>query len=369
MKLDNNMQIIDLSEILDENFGDKVDVRKFQSRLLSDVDATIKTDACYLCGAKCSSYCKSHSIPAFSLKYIAQNGKLLNCNSIFDSKYQDQVDGVKKAGVFFLICDKCDNEVFQDYENEDNYILEPTNIMLTQIALKNTIRSIWAKKRQIEMLQRVINIYPAEFYKSQYCDHINTLPLLEKDFNYARKALQGNNDSKYRLQLFLKLPYRIPFAFQGAIELFFDLSGNVINNIYDKSSTHNNQSVHIAILPLKQQSVIIMFTEKNKMKYRNFFHQLERFSESEKLEIINFIIFAYTDEYMISPTVPNTILHELKQMASKGIDIKIKKDKSVKVSKSKLIASATNKLRDQYSFSQRHIISNLLHEQFKLDTD
>lgn len=361
MKINNSsMHTIDLSDILNMDLGNVVEYRRFQSGLLHDINVAIKTETCYLCGNKCTSYCNSHTIPAFCLRYIAENGKLLNCNSIFDSTYQNQEDGVNKAGTFHLICKKCDNETFKDYEDENNYFNELTDIMLAQIALKDVLKAIWGKMREMEMLLKLSKQIQSEIIQRKYEDHIATMELLQKDYNFAVNALSHPNKKRYALQLLITLPYKVPIAYQGAIELFCDLSGNVINNIYNKDSIENNQSLHLAILPFKESSVILMFVEENKKKkkYKQFFHQLRKLSEPEQLAVINYIVFAYTDDYFISPTISDDVLIGLKNMASKSVDI---------ISPNSIgLSSATKILCDSFSFVHRFEIENLLHEKYKI---
>lgn len=75
---------------------------------------------CLLCGKKTDGFCKSHSVPQFSLKYIAESGMVFHPSIFMDIEQLDVEKGVMNSGIFQRICRECDGRFFQDYENERN---------------------------------------------------------------------------------------------------------------------------------------------------------------------------------------------------------------------------------------------------------
>lgn len=126
----------------------KIDFRKMLSKTLKESRNSAKLDKCYYCGNDCSSFCNSHSVPAFCLKRIAQSGEVLYLNSLIESPLMDVAKGINEAGTFHIICRKCDSTIFSDYETPENYSKIPTPKMIAQIAMKNNLKFI--SKRLLE---------------------------------------------------------------------------------------------------------------------------------------------------------------------------------------------------------------------------
>ena len=103
------------------------------------------------------------------------------------------------------------------------------------------------------------------------------------------------------------LPYKVPIATQSAIALSKDLEGNEINNIFDMSESVRMQCMHLAILPLKEESVVLAFYNKRDKLYRKLRHQINSLSEQKILQFLNYIIFAYAENYFISKTIQSAI--------------------------------------------------------------
>ena len=103
------------------------------------------------------------------------------------------------------------------------------------------------------------------------------------------------------------LPYKVPIATQSIIALSKDLEGNEINNIFDMSESVRMQFMHLAILPLKEESVVLAFYHKRDKLYRKLRHQINSLSEQKILQFLNYIIFAYAENYFISKTIQSAI--------------------------------------------------------------
>jgi hypothetical protein len=127
----------------------KIEYKKMIGKLLGKSRQDAKTGECYYCGRPCSSFCNSHSVPAFCLRNIAVNGYVFYSNTLVSIPLLDYDKGVNESGTFHLICRECDSKIFSDYENPDNYRNKPTSKMLAQISMKNYLKSI--SKRLFEL--------------------------------------------------------------------------------------------------------------------------------------------------------------------------------------------------------------------------
>ena len=102
-----------------------------------------KPDKCILCGKPQTSFCNSHSIPHMILKTIACEGKVLEPWMLMDEiDVVDLESGIKKSGTFHFICRECDALYFQDYENKEALLNDPTDKMLAEIALKSMLQML-----------------------------------------------------------------------------------------------------------------------------------------------------------------------------------------------------------------------------------
>ena len=54
----------------------------------------------------------------------------------------DLESGIKKSGTFHFICRECDALYFQDYENKEALLNDPTDKMLAEIALKSMLQML-----------------------------------------------------------------------------------------------------------------------------------------------------------------------------------------------------------------------------------
>lgn len=127
-----------MSKLIDIPEGtDTIEIRKRMSELIFKARKEAKPNVCVLCGKPQTSFCNSHSVPRLTLKNIAKNGKVLLASVMMGiEEIIDIEDGIKGSGTFRFICNECDGKFFQDYENEQNLKLKPTDKMLAEIAVK-----------------------------------------------------------------------------------------------------------------------------------------------------------------------------------------------------------------------------------------
>ena len=322
--------------------------------------AAAKRDACYYCGKQVSSFCNSHSVPAFCLKNISADGEVLTLNALVDNPFLETEKGIKKAGTFQLICRECDSKIFSDYENPDNYFSAPTGKMVAQMALKNYLKAI--SKRQFET--ELFRIAQAEIGRPNPLFEakigINSLDLKEyiNGYQKARKALEKNRDSDYYVCFYERLSYVVPIAFQCSVALVFDFEGNVINNIYNSSSEYEVKNINICIFPMKNDSIILMFVNNGDKRYRKFYKQFRMLPLDDKLAALTFIMFVYSEDFYFSKSIKNDVENSqnLCAVGKSGQDI---------ISTTPFI-DPMQMLKQNFDLNKRHNIPNFLSEKYKI---
>lgn len=335
-----------------------IEFRKIYSKIRREIQST-KNHECFFCGKHGIGYCNSHTIPAFCLKYVSDEGKLGYIRTILGDKIFKNDLGVNEAGVFHLICRQCDGTIFQEYENESNYDFVPTTTMLAQIMMKNNLRMISKRLFEKELWRILTERHGYSPALNDIRQKVIDLDLEEykKDYCIAKKSYLKPFDDDFYLNTFITLPYRVPIAFQGALTLVCDLEDICINNIYNTDPKYKTKSINIMVIPLKEKSVVLLFVEKGNKRYASFFKSFNKLSDYEKLNVINYIIVVYSEDYYFNPRIPSNVLVDLKQAAEKSTEG----------------YSSTNDKHDnlkevikQHSFQNRNFIPNLLSGKYKL---
>ena len=344
-------------EILGDDY---IEIKKTINKIMSQGRKKSKRDKCFYCNKEKTSFCNSHSVPAFCLKNIADNGSLYYSNTLIDTAILDYEKGVKNAGTFQLICRECDSKIFQQYEDPNNYENEPSPRMLAQIAMKNYLRHISKRLNEYAIYDIAHEINPMMKQFTDNMHKIQELDLLEYEegFKKAKRISEKNWNGEYYLFYYEKLNYVVPVAFQGNITLIIDLDGNIINDIYNEDSKYRTQDIHICIFPMKESSIIMMFIDSNSKRYRDFYKKFKKLSHNDKLSLINYIIFLYSEDVFLSKSIPKEIL---------------KHDRLIEISQQSSLAILENPfvdaregLKEIYDLSKMNEIPNLLSEQYKL---
>lgn len=273
----------------------------------------------------------------------------------------DDEVGINKTGVFHIICRECDNKVFSEYENPENYNDVPTAKMIAQIAMKNFLKSISKRKLEIALYD---NIYeklnmPSLWYKEK--QNINRMDLEEniKGFNRAKKVNEKAWKNEYYLVYHKRLPYSVPLAFQGQVTLQFDLEDNLINDIYHMSPQYRMQFLHLCVFPQQNSSTIIMFIDTKDKRYRQFNKQFLKLEEEDKLAVINYIIFSLSEDVYLSKKIDEDVLKGERLREVAGI--------SQTITSISPIENPNDIVLKDLSFSNRRNIPNLLLEEYKVD--
>lgn len=280
----------------------KVEINQKISRIRSEARNNAKSGKCFICGKECSSYCKSHSIPHFALQNVATNGKVY-------ATLQGEVPtlgkdtGIASAGTFFLICEACDNERFQEYEAPGAYGVRPTDRMLAQIAMKNHLQMISKRKEERELYRILCREYPENSGESEERIAIGDYDLKEylDGFKCAKKALDDKTGSQhYYLCYFRVLDYVVPYAAQSSIAMICDFEDNVINDIFNRDEKYTVKNIHVAIFPLETKSVVMLFIEDGEKRYRKFYKQLSKLDPDDQLAAINYLVFSYAENVFLN---------------------------------------------------------------------
>lgn len=334
--------------------------KKRMSKINKEAREAAKRDTCYVCGKHVTSFCNSHSVPRFCLENIASKGEVLTLNAIVDNPLIDRENGVKKAGTFHLICSDCDNTIFSDYENPNNYVSRPTAKMIAQMALKNSLKYISKRHFEIELFNLASRISETARSFTKIKNDINKMDLeeYEKSYKKAKKAIEKNSTNDYYICYYEKLNYVVPIAIQTSVALVLDFEGNIINNIYNPSPKYVIQNIHISILPLKTETIIVMFIEDGDTRYRRFYKQFNKLPLDDKLAALTYIIFLYSEDMYFSKSIEKEIV-ESQTLCNAGTTTQDMFSLTP-------FFDPFETLKESHDLSKRHDIPNLLSEKYKI---
>ena len=274
-------------------------------KIVSDAKKQSLTSYCLICGKPCTKFCNSHTVPEFVLRNIAVDGHVMS--SIVNLNFipvDDIIRGVKKSGIIHRICSECDNTIFKNYENPSSLLQKPSNHILNSIALKTTLNNYSKKLDENKFLEYTqaneISIPFERYHDIDKREIKNTL-------NGLIKTLNGKKNINNKLVFWQKLNYVVPIACQVSLVLSGDLSGHVINNIFDTDSHHKMQPLYIGIFPLEKSSVVMLFHSLSDNNYNAFDSQFLKLNLTEQLELISYMVLLYTEEYFLSPKLQTVL--------------------------------------------------------------
>lgn len=274
-----------------------------------------KRTKCLLCGQEQTSFCNSHSMPKFILDNIDNNGNLLSARVLFGTDDGHKYTGLKNTWTFQNICRKCDAQYFADYEKEEALLSKPTDRIMAEIALKNSLFMYY--KYSIDKERNKL-LHGVEFVRDSL-----DLRDIENSIHNAKDVIDFNLRRKYKILFFKLLDWVSPVCAQTLICVENDLQNNPVNNIFDFSEAVIMQYIHLCVLPLKTQTYVLLFHNRRDKKYKDFDSQFLKLSEEKKLEYINFMIFRYIEHFAISPQVEERVLNDKKLIALTKYDIRL----------------------------------------------
>lgn len=303
-----------------------LDVKRKMNDFKKEVRKDAKGEKCLLCGEKVTSFCNSHSLPNFVIKSIAVEGKIRTFQSFIEFDYFDDEQGVNKSGVFHNICNKCDSSFFSGYEDPQKIRMNFTEVILAQIAVKNSLKRIFSEKEEIVRQENLIEIIYSD-YESIFNETVekNKINLRENELELVRaKNAISSKDGKFRIIYETLLDYKVCIATQTVITLVFDLEGNIINNIWDVDPNNMMRGIHVCIYPQEEFTKIILFIEKiNFFKYKNFINQFNKLNDDKKLHLISNLLLLYTEEVYFTPLLSSEVLEneKIKKMVFASFEV------------------------------------------------
>lgn len=281
-----------------------------ENREISDIFRELRQSAkpqkCILCGKPQSSFCLSHSSPRFVLKNIAVDGKVKTFQAIAHPTSNDAAVGIGKAMTFQYICRDCDSKYFSNYENEEILAQESIgSIALAEIALKNHLlmRYKWTMDEQFTKYSQEHEMMA---FGADVKNDMDRLTLRDNlyDISVAQRVLKSNKSTDFHMIWHTFLDWKVPVCIQTPITMREDLHGGMVNDVYDLSEKNRTESIHLCVFPLKDRTLILLFYHNGDMKYRNFEKQFLELDFDQKLRIINYLMFAYTEHILLSPKIP-----------------------------------------------------------------
>ena len=285
----------------------EVEIRKLIKQMLYDSRNRARVSECRLCGQKTEGFCNSHTVPQFILKELAQNGKVLQASLFFGIEHVDIEKGISNSGTFHIICRNCDNSRFTAYENEQALLNKPSEKMLAQIELKNTLMQLSKRREEVELYKILYDRGLIE--GKEVLDEMHRLDI--RDYNKviddAVAFIENPQDGQYRLILREVLPYKAPIAVQTPIALHRDMYDNIVNDVYDMSPLVKSEDMHLCIFPLKNQSIILLFYNTKNKKYERFEQRFKRMKTDVQLQYLNYLVFKYTENYYASLNLKNEV--------------------------------------------------------------
>lgn len=297
--------------------GSLVEFNKSIGPIESEARKLAKPSRCKICGTPTTDLCRSHTIPKYCLKEIAQDGELLSFAALLGGNLRKKVVGISGVMVFKMICKRCDTEYFKLYETPETLFESPTNQVMAQIAVKCLLNRIYHANCIIQENKLLGESAPMtiraratskEYDKEEY----------ERAYRSAVAAGRKDAGAGFKLIFHRVVPYVAPFAFQQMIALESDFDGGLINNLHCYSRNYRTDWLYVCVLPSKGCTVVTVFRRADANRYRDFEAQLAKLTDAEALLAIIKIIFAYSEDVYLSKAVKDRVAcsEELKALAA-----------------------------------------------------
>lgn len=121
------------------------------------------------------------------------------------------------------------------------------------------------------------------------------------------------------------------------------------------------KDLYICVFPLKNKTAIMLFIDNNEKRYRKFYKGFKALSREDKLSVINYLLFLYSEDFYCSET--------LKQL--------LKKDKKVKEITGKtnmagisfddiMKGNVYERLQAEYNLNEHKNFTNYLSVKYKI---
>ena len=273
-----------------------IEIKKELSRRFQEARKKSRPQTCLLCNKPLTKLCNSHSVPQFVLKNLAENGKIMQSSSLMSFEDIDLFEiekGVNNSGIFKFICHSCDNEFFNDYESEEALLGEISDKMLAEIALKNGLMNVSKRSQEVKL------------YSLDLRDYL-------QEVEVHKREILNNTKGAYQIVFKEILPFVVPIATQVAITLQVDMYGDPVNDVFNSDPKVSMQDLHLVIFPFKKSSLVLAYYHKKDKNYRTLRHQFNSENSKKNKEFLNYLVFAYTENFFISKTIYEKIQNNKK---------------------------------------------------------
>ena len=294
-------------------------------QLLKIARKRAKATHCMLCGQRMSSPHNSHSVPQMILRSITEEGWALKTDVILDpSERTERGEGLNRIGTFFLICSDCDNKVFKSYETRENLIIPPSQEIMWEIVVKNTLFQIYESTVDMKYHKLLFNSNP------QNNDARARIPVAKRDIVSFTADLDFYKTTRdgFKILFWKLLPYKTPVASQGQLPLVLDMNGNTINDNFNYQ--HRTHSMHLAVLPMENITVVMAFYHERDTEYEKLKNEMRTFSTKRCLQFLNYAVLEYTDNCYFSKRILdlvrkdrliNTVVRENNGLPDRGVNV------------------------------------------------
>lgn len=179
-----------------------------------------------------------------------------------------------------------------------------------QIAAKNLLREI-SKARYSVKLNAVLGEATSPMLDAMAVVRAIDAAEDEKAFKTAlRVARTPSASNAFQLVYHKILPYTAPFAFQQMINPIADFKGGAINNSFNLNPKYRIEPLHACVLPTKGRTVVMLFRGEGAKRYREFERQFRALDEADKLQAVVKLVFAYSEDVLISPRIGDVVLKD-----------------------------------------------------------
>lgn len=284
--------------------------------------------SCILCGeeikSKSKGFHKSHTVPFFCLEnikglynknYCVLKADFACLRTVFSDK---ECVGTNKAGVFYSICSKCDQEKFNIYENEKALLTLPPEEIVDSIALKIYLNELFnCRLKSFKNTLDHSKLTEEELIAS-FLDNIGKTeqPTVEVDIRdfqenleFAKRSLE-NGYRNYKIIYHKILDYTVPIAAQVSIPISRNVDFSKLQNV-NVLNYKTLEDLLICIFPLEKQSIILVFYKIGDRLMKKYEKQFKRLTEEEKLKEIFYLLIRYkASNYFFSPLIKNVFTDE-----------------------------------------------------------
>lgn len=294
---------------------------KIQREFTNQQDYT----SCALCGkelkTKGFSFHKSHTVPFFCLENI--KGEYQKNCGVLTSRYvclstpfsEKEFVGTGSAGVFYSICPTCDQEKFKIYESEEALLNKPPRELVDSMALKIYLSEQFYTrfrhfKTKLDFTKLTEDELISTFYKNISNIERDAVDAdvidFQKDLDFARKSFEKGHGN-YRIIYHSILDYTVPIAAQVSIPISRNVDYSKLQTV-NINNKNRIEDILVCIFPLKEKSVIIVFTRIDNFLIKKYIKQFKHLSEDNKLKEIFYLLIRYKSfNYFFSPLLTDIL--------------------------------------------------------------